>query len=116
MNTSDTAVVLREWRSLTDQETTALRAEDWARVGACQQAKAQLQIRLRDLPDTINDPGTARFLEDLIRAEMANQRWLGEQLQSLGHARRQLDGSAGNLRRLRHSYGSPSAANWHSYS
>src|SRR6185436_14511338 len=44
-----------QWRLLTEQEGTAIRAADWTRVGECQSEKKRLQPHIQKADDELQD-------------------------------------------------------------
>lgn len=119
----------REWRQWTEAEGEAIRAGDWPRVGACQDAKRSLQPRIQVLREAaqqgwarLGDAGAAQaralqcMVEELIALEEQNRERLAAQRQAALARRTELDRSRANLRRLRGSYAPARGAAWSSFS
>jgi hypothetical protein len=116
MSAPEINALLEQWRQLTLHESVALRGQDWVGVRACQEAKATLQSQINLLPgNPAANPKVRQFATELVALENENSRYLTGQMQSLQAARRELDGSARNLQRVRHSYCQSNAGNWQSY-
>ncbi len=116
----------REWRQWTETEGEAIRAGDWARVAACQDAKRRLQPRILALRAAAQrgwaDAGAAQaralqsVVGELIALEEQNRDWLAARHRAFLDRRAELDRSRSNLRRLRHSYAPARGAAWSSLS
>ncbi len=109
---------LREWRRRTMAETAGIRAQDWATVRECQQAKRQLQTLLDDAvqPHVQPDAAERELVQELIALEAENGRYLEEQKRELEVKRRELEENSRNLVRVRNSYGSAQQFHWQTYS
>ena len=119
----------REWQQWTQAEWEAIRASDWFRVGACQDAKRRLQSRILELHEAARrdwsrsgDAGAEReraarsAVEKLLALEQQNSALLAVQHEAALVRRAELDRSHANLRRLRHSYAPARGAAWSSLS
>ncbi len=109
---------LREWRRRTVAETAGIRAQNWAVVKECQEAKRQLQALLEDAaePHTQPDALERELVQELISMENGNSRFLDEQKELLQARQRELDESSKTLKRVRGSYGRVETGRWQSYS
>src|SRR5215470_8110006 len=117
------------WRLQTETEGEAIRAQDWTKVDACQQAKQDLQPLIQDWTGAARREQAANgqgqqalerelrtLLQQLMQAERRNQKWLSQHGAALQSRRTQLQQSAGNLRRVRQSYVARPYTMWESYS
>ena len=108
--------LLQEWRGQTIKETAALRAQDWESVHAWQAAKTKLQKRLDGLAEVRpSDDHVQRLVDDLLRMEAGNGKWLSRQLASLQTRRRKLESSSANPKQARHPLNRPGHANWQAH-
>jgi hypothetical protein len=108
--------ILQEWRGQTLKETAALRAQDWEQVQACQAVKTRLQKRLDGLAGVRpSDDQVQRLVDDLLKMEAGNGKWLSRQLAALQTRRRKLESSSANLKEARSPQLRPGHANWHAH-
>jgi hypothetical protein len=109
---------LREWRRRTVAETAGIRAQNWALVKECQEAKRQLQALLEEATEPHSQPDALEreLVQELISMENQNSRFLQEQKDLLQARQRELENSSRTLRRVRGSYARVDTARWESYS
>ena len=130
MTARDTLLRLyEEWRLQTECEGEAIRAKDWTKVSACQQAKHELEPLILDWTGAARREQHQRgheptaleqelrgLLQELMQAEQRNQKWLAQHQAALQTRRVELQQTARNLRRVRQSYAPRGHSVWHSYS
>jgi plasmid stability protein len=118
-----------QWRLLTEQEGTAIRAADWTRVGECQSEKKRLQPHIQkadeDLEEELRTRGATRkalekefraVVQELIRREGENDRELAAQRGIAEEKRQELHQASRQLRQVHQAYAPGKPALWHSYS
>lgn len=108
---------LERWSILTEAESSAIRAEDWARVAEVQGSKTELQAEMSN--SSLKPPQSLELkaiIAELCHAEERNS----EMIEDIRHRREaergDLDSARNQLRAVRRTYGhvGPFAA-WHSY-
>ena len=110
--------LLQEWHRHTLAEGQALRQLDWQGVFASQLAKEELQrlmSQVLESPAEVSDGPLRQQVQELIALEMRNHDWLAARKLALQQRGLELEGSARNLERLRHSYAPSALGTWHSY-
>ena len=118
-----------QWRLLTEQEGTAIRAADWTRVGECQSEKNRLQSRIQKVDDELEQElrtrgGSRKALEnefravvqELIQRERENDRELAAQRGIAEESRQELHQASRQLRQVHRAYAPGQPPLWHSYS
>lgn len=117
----------RAWLELAEQETEAIRQQDWPRLASCQQRISQLQQRweqwrnaagLSQAPRNANppDPELRQLLAALIEREQFNQELLSRQRAALEAEFGQLTRAAWQLRRFQQSHAAQNLAGWSRFS
>lgn len=117
------------WSQLTQAESAAIEASDWARVAECQSSKQVLQKQIISLTESaqaecietgLNSTHFERdlrpIINSLISMETRNAELIAVKRQAADVEKLGLDQASNNLRRVQKSYSPPTAAVWNSYS
>ncbi|MFA6544191.1 MAG: hypothetical protein WCS99_07180 [Limisphaerales bacterium] len=118
-----------DWREWTQREGDAIRAQMWAEVERCQNAKAELQGRILEFTDAAQAASRRAGLDwssvqseisalvaQLISMEHQNSDCLALQRSEAEAQHSDLCQAHRNLRRVHVSYGAAASSQWHSYS
>lgn len=117
------------WEQLTQTESAAIKASDWARVTESQQSKQVLQKKIIALTESAQaecietgldsthfERDLRPIINNLILMESHNAELIAVKRQAADVEKLDLDHASNNLRRLQKSYSPPTAAVWNSYS
>lgn len=109
------AVLLDDWRTLTEAESGAIASGDWSGLLAVQSGKAALRgAWLEAEARGVRFPRAA--IEGLIALEHRNAEALAVRRRLAEEDRAALERSRRDLRRLQSHFHVPAASGWHSYS
>jgi hypothetical protein len=114
-----------EWKTLTEEETEAIKHSFWPEVDRCQESKMMLKAHIIKENDNLacelkGAPGGAAEIEESIRRqvdglivlEAANAELICQKKESVAQQLRDLDKSSGNLRQIHKSYANTSRSTY----
>ena len=117
MKTDSTTTLLREWKRLSDAESTAITLRDWDELNRLLDEKSRLQGLLDDYEaEDYNAEGRA-LVSELINRTTLNQARLKTEMTVVQGQIQDSDRAANNIRKVDQAYGAKPADNyWQTYS
>ncbi|MDX1951815.1 MAG: hypothetical protein SFY81_06500 [Verrucomicrobiota bacterium] len=126
---ADIFKLYEEWRTLTEAETSAIMASNWAQVKQCQAAKQRLQEVIVRTTEEANlqwkhagadlkqvEHKLRCVINELICMEMKNAEFLESRKAEVQNELASLDQSRRNLDKIQQSYSSAPRPMWQSFS
>ena len=125
----DLVVLYEEWRVLSEEEAHAIKFAVWSQVDQCQDAKRELQDKIIQAADTLQNDARCQSFEQkqiaceirerlthLITLELRNQELLNTHRGKVQKQKEILDKSQQNLRQVHRAYVSARTPVWNSHS
>ena len=117
MTAAPTTTLLREWKRLSDEESTAITLRDWDHLNRLLDEKSRLQLLLDDYPDEAFTPECQELVSHLMTTTELNRARLEAEMKSTKTQIQAQDRAASNIRKVDRAYGSkPTENQWQTYS
>ena len=114
---SPTTTLLREWKRLSNAESTAITLRDWNELNRLLDEKSRLQGLLDDYPGEAYSEEDRTLVGELINTTELNSARLTAEMSNLKDQIQDQDRAASNIRKVDQAYGSRSGDNyWQTYS
>jgi hypothetical protein len=114
--TAPTTALLREWKRLSEAESTAITLRDWNELNRLLDEKSRLQVLLEDYPGEDYTEEGQGLVTSLITTTELNRARLDSEMNSVRSQIQAQDRAASNIRKVDQAYGSKAGENyWQTY-
>ena len=114
--TASTTTLLREWKRLSEQESTAITLRDWDTLNRLLDEKSRLQLLLDDYPGDAFTPEGRELVSGLMTTTELNAARLDTEMKSVQTQIQAQDRAASNIRKVDRAYGTKPGDNlWQTY-
>ena len=114
--TAPTTTLLREWKRLSEEESTAIALRDWSTLNRLLDEKSRLQVLLEDYPGEDFTEEGQELVTTLMTTTELNRARLDTEMKSVHTQIQAQDRAVSNIRKVDRAYGSKAGANlWQTY-
>ena len=114
--TTPTTTLLREWKRLSAEESTAITLRDWDHLNQLLDEKSRLQVLLDDYPGEDFTEEEQALVTSLMTTTGLNRARLDSEMKSVRAQIQAQDRASSNIRKVDRAYGSKGSENfWQTY-
>ena len=114
--TAPTTTLLREWKRLSEVESTAITLRDWSELNRLLDEKSRLQDLLEDYQGEDFTEEDQDLVGNLLNVTELNHARLGAEMKTIRTQIQSEDQAASNIRRVNQAYGGKAGENyWQTY-
>ena len=114
--TAPTTTLLREWKRLSEEESTAITLRDWSTLNRLLDEKSRLQVLLEDYPGEDFTEEGQELVTSLMTTTELNRARLDSEMKPVHTQIQAQDRASSNIRKVDQAYGSKGGENyWQTY-